>query len=139
MHKYRGKRIDGKGWAYGFYVADIEWAKHYIYYPKHTGAYIQLVRVEVDPATVGQATGLKDKNGVDIYEGDIILWAAYGDKNIGCIVPDVERTGFKIKWGQLKIDWNEYLHVRISEIEIIGNTTDNPDLLTTQTTTDGNK
>lgn len=81
--KFRGLRCDGKGWAYGFLFIARE-------RPGRTAHFIILddgecnspvKMVLVTPATVGQFMGLKGKDGVEIWEGDIIkgLDAGYND------------------------------------------------------------
>jgi uncharacterized phage protein (TIGR01671 family) len=82
-YKFRGKRTDNGGWVYGYYTFGYDEKKgrdtHEIFYQtfdspsrEYPHPCVDNLFVEVIPETVGQLTGLYDKQEKEIYEGDIL-------------------------------------------------------------------
>lgn len=123
--KFRGKRIDTGEWVYG-YLAD----ENYI----NDINTVDLSSVEVEPDTVGQYTGMEDKDGKEIYEGDIVN-APLLDPIFGDIISDAfDNAAISFNNGSFVVAYYKgrhkiYLQDLYDIIEIIGNHWDNPELL----------
>lgn len=77
---------------------------------------------KINPETVGQYTGLHDKNGKEIYEGDILKGTFYGFP-----MPEYDYV-FQIYWDEKEKGFMAS-YFEPSECEVIGNIYDNPELL----------
>ena len=133
MGLYRGKRIDNGEWVEGWLVIkkDPILEVTYCFILAYGKGESFVTWYPVDPDTVGECTGLRDKNGKLIFEGDIvtatdgILGSPFVDGITGKIVYD--ETAFFIE--PKDIMETEYLFNECAVYEIIGNIHDNPELL----------
>ena len=138
---FRGKRADDDKWIYGYYLEEYrkdKTKKSCIFSSWADGEKVFKHKEMVIPETVGQYTGLTDKNGNRIFEGDIVCTRFPKEcEHAGniCSLGDIQfRDGmFGIEWTQWKNDtfWglrriDEDFH---KEIEIIGNIYDSPELV----------
>ena len=140
--KFRGKRLDNGEWIYGSLLVshfkDNKKERYFI--TQFSGNYT--FEHEVDPNTVGQFTGLRDKNGRDIWEGDIFKEDGSG------IVRSVFRVpgGLAFEDNPVSFGYDHrapvYPYSSIAEMqsvswlsqccEVIGNIHDDPELLKTE-------
>lgn len=74
-----------------------------------------------------QSTGLFDRNGKEIYEGDIVKLEGWEPKNYEVVF---DRGGFCLKWGDDANFYNDIKYAEDERSEIIGNIHESPDLLT---------
>lgn len=116
---FRGKRKDNGEWEQGDLDRGLFANIDFISYFKTIG---ERVSYEVIPETVGQYTGLTDKNGKKIFEGDIILF----DEEYGHIEYDDLDAQFILSFDT----WvTTFGIVNSRDVEVIGNIHDNPELL----------
>lgn len=82
---------------------------------------------EKDGFIYQQYTGLKDKNGKEIYEGDIL--EGFGCQTVGTVLPVV----FNLSQAQYMVDcqdgFYDWIHHQADQLEIVGNIYENPELL----------
>lgn len=128
--KFRGK-AHGR-WIYGglVYSDNIEPA---IYFEVGNKVYKRIDWAYVDPATVGQFTGLFDEDGREIYEGDIIkIVEKFDDENVytGNGVVCFEEGIYELQNGKHFAYLGWLMHNDdITKLEVIGNIHDNPEML----------
>lgn len=132
--KFRGKDLDTGDWFYGNYVKynDDGQETHCIVSSERCKVSAELVFIEVDSETIGQFTGDCDKNGKDIYEGDILKAYFCGTSDVFGIVRYAESRFFvDDDYRRDEITAKSPLSAisKSVEFEVIGNVFDNPELL----------
>ena len=121
---YRAKRMDNGEWTYG-YLYGI-WEIKYILWGMTNNIPDM---TEVEPSTICQCTGLKDKSGKLIWENDIVRIVYNGIEYIYKVIWDVSELDFKATNGKENYKSNFQYLTCCEEIEIIENIFDNPELL----------
>ena len=146
--KFRGLPFEkGWSWQYGYLIKQMYRGKEKFYV-----GYVQngaIMGIEVSPDTIGQYTGLKDKNGKEIYEGDILRFQVpdgtirhfvieWADEDrilrpLSDFVPDgnpIRISGWCFNWNGYRLYPTVMDGVPDNEVmEVVGNIHDNPELL----------
>lgn len=136
---FRGKRMDNGEWVEGAYFkhdtvrvclsSDDPKPKHLIIIDGFCdwGFELGIIGIEVDPATVGQYTGLTDKNGKKIFEGDVVTFKTRSSSFKPCFVRWYEQ---EVRFLVTMPDGvHSYPMDKSWEYEVIGNVHDNKELL----------
>lgn len=135
--KFRGKSLDNREWLYGYLMPSTKPkihpnAKYSISVSTEILHSIDRYIYEVETDTIGQYTGLKDCNGNEIYEGDIVSKHCVDNDEI-YICEWIEKYACfafieNVEYG------NPYYFQKCDEhkLEIIGNIHDNPELIKTK-------
>lgn len=129
---FRGKRTDNGEWMKGSYLkANIHWHERGIHKDWIASLTIQnggwcnvIGKYAVIPETVGQYTGLTDKNGTKIFEGDIVKLFLIDGVAVGVIL--YNESNFRFVFCE---DNHRYGFDNECIFEVIGNIHDNPELL----------
>ncbi|MGG5463505.1 YopX family protein [Clostridium sp. B9] len=147
--KFRGKSIETNEWVHGFYyevpaplkcVGKREEPKGYIIKERPNtvndwGMPIQMVAIEVARNTICRYTGLKDCNGKEVYESDIIESPLWEDEPYEIVFKDY---AFKARDIRKKIIHGSDLFFDIDDLlsscagetfKVIGDIYDNPELI----------
>ena len=131
---FRGKRVDNGEWVEGFYVNVPEHYKHEMSRKSYIVSINNGLFMEVVPETVGEYTGLTDKNGKKIFEGDIVQYQPeYATEPIRSVVEycadKFNYPAFDLKNHDYEANGLQCAHEESVVCEVIGNIHNNPTLL----------
>lgn len=128
---FRGKRVDNGEWAYGSLIIETNpFDKDMVMTHIYDNFYNEII---VDPRTIGQYTGLCDRNGTRIFEGDIVKgvseYFGNGSLNQKAVVL-YDKGQFLLSFGDTLTECNQFKDVEVlgawhDDIEVIGNIHDN--------------
>lgn len=120
--KFRGKDIETGEWIYGHFFQRLG---HYpaIVEPRPRDGKVMYYEIAVEDTTVGQFTGLLDKNGKEIYEGDIVIFDNHL-QGISQVVYDY--AGFDVDSKTYRTALRPTMN---NHMRVVGNIHDNPELL----------
>lgn len=126
---FRAKREATNEWVYGYFVNEYDDFQIYV----QPQIITRSGREYVNENTLGQFTGLTDKNGVKIFEGDIVEYETGKKVRIGRVFFSDFRASFSVTAGKngsarINNDLFNYIQNRNSVI-VIGNIYDNPELI----------
>ena len=145
---FRGKRTDNGNWVQGVPWEALNGSGWYLFQVAEIAGAERMIHVKVDSATIGQYTGLTDKNGKKIFEGDIVdlecgcdaneFWMfAYGNcGGVQNVTHEVGYMGFYLQplsdnaikardYGQRD---DPYYYLNAFRLSVVGNIHDNPEM-----------
>ena len=121
---FRGKLLHSKNWIHGGLVQRDGRA-----YIVGVSNRLRIDGVEVDPETVGQYTGVTDKNNVKIFEGDVVEGLFLFGMSINAVATFKDGS-FGLKWYRGSIEeFSAFSCFHNVTFEVIGNIFDNPELM----------
>jgi uncharacterized phage protein (TIGR01671 family) len=134
--KFRGKRLDNGDWICGDLITG---CATYIHEPpemrKGSNYEMSIVAPPVDSYTLCEYTGLKDKNGKEIYESDIVECKMlstgrtyYTSEYTAVVEQDIYNPCFVLKQSNGSVEY-DFVKCDLMILEIIGDIWDNPELL----------
>ncbi len=132
--KFRGKSLKTKKWVYGDLMSNICGTRIVRYKETDNGSYKRAdwEYIDVDPSTVGQFTRLTDRNGKEIYEGDIVHFSFKRlhnqDRNAYVFYKDGEWMCQSSEECNPTCLFPGY-KAGVFDIEVVGNIHDNPELI----------
>lgn len=143
--KYNGNHLFTWDWVCGSLIVKTGRTFIHVIEEDSLGNIVREFDVEVIPETIGQFTGLTDKNGLKIFEGDIIKYTEHSRYLLKSFIAAVSYKEYLASFAYLKLGldengWeqplihffneiDEFEEDMLPYIEIIGNIYDNPELL----------
>ena len=128
--KFRAKRADNGAWVYGdlTHVQKILSVEEVQRSGRRSEPAVRVANYDVDEETIGQYTGLKDRDGNEIYEGDILCFM--DTKGVTYLFEVVYEDGAFCFSHYRERAFTELRHHNLRKYIVNGNIYDNPELLT---------
>ncbi len=136
--KFRGRRPDNGEWVYGDLLHSKTSCRIVCYTEIEIEGFIEAeYHYFVNPDTVGQYTGMHDRTGKEVYEGDVVFWIAIdlrgrGKGEQGAIIWDEHTMTWAIMRDKPTLDGRPCIISRPFDkkhLEVVGNIHDNPELM----------